>query len=128
MHPRICKPILANTIIKTRDITKGSIYEQKKKCGHKNCKCYTGKLHTTKLLSFNEKGKTRLIPLTKYSILELSEIERQVKEYQRFRKGRAKIVENFKQIISEINKLERSLLIDVNTKKGKNNDKKKSKR
>jgi len=104
---------LLNTIVKTKNITKGTIYNQKKKCGHKNCKCFTGQLHQTRLISFNEQGKTRLIPLTKYSMLELSKIERQVNEYQRFRKSRAKIVRHFKQLITEINKLEKSLLIEV---------------
>ena len=108
---------LLNTIVKTKNITKGTIYDQKKKCGHKNCKCFTGQLHQTRLISFNEQGKTRLIPLTKYSILELSKIERQVKEYQHFRKSRAKIVRYFKQLTTEINMLEKNLLIDVIPKK-----------
>lgn len=34
-------------IANTKDITKGSIYNQKKKCGHKNYKCATGQLHQT---------------------------------------------------------------------------------
>ena len=104
---------LSGAIIKSKTITKGTIYNQRKKCGHKKCKCYTGQLHETKVISFNEQGKTRLIPLTKYSILELSKIERQVKEYQQFRKSRAKIVRHFKQLIAEINKLEKILLIEV---------------
>lgn len=120
-------PNQLENILSSKTLIKGSICEKRRKCGNPRCRCAHGELHSTKILSFSDGGKSHIIHLSKYSILELSEIERQVKEYQRFRKSRAKIVENFKQIISEINKLERSLLIDVNTKKGKNNDKKKSK-
>ena len=115
-------------IVNTKDITKGSIYNQKKKCGHKNCKCARGQLHQTRVLSFNENGKTHLIPLTKYSINELYKIEWQVKKYQDFRRSRAKIVKHFKQLTEEINKLEQVLLIEIDSMKGKTNDKKKSKR
>ena len=108
-------------IAKAKEITKGTIYNQKKKCGHKNCKCAAGQLHQTRVLSFNEHGKTRLIPLTKYSINELYKIEWQVKEYQRFRKSRAEIVQHFNHLITEINKLENNLRVEVTpNKKGKN--------
>jgi hypothetical protein len=118
---------LSTDITAAKKITKGTIYDQRRKCGHKKCRCFAGQLHETKVISFNEKGKTRLISLTKHSTLELSRIEQQVAEYQRFRKSRAKIVRYFKQLIAEINKLERSLLIGVDSMKGKHNGKKKTK-
>lgn len=108
---------LASKIISTRFITKGTIYNQKKKCGNKNCKCSRGELHTTRVLSFSHYGKTILKPLTKYSIIELSKIEKQVQNYQRYRRSRAEIVHYFKLLIAEINKLEKNLLIEIAPKK-----------
>lgn len=70
------------------------------------------------VLSLSHKGKTRLIPLTKYSGAELMKIRKAVKEYQGFRYNRAKAVRQFKRLITEINKLERNLLREAASKKG----------
>ena len=113
---------LVARILKIKYIAKGSIYDQKKKCGNKNCKCARGKLHSTKLLSFSHEGKTHLIPLTKYSIFELYRIEKQVKYYRQFRSYRARIVRDFKLFMEEVNKLEKGLLIEVSAKKGGEDD------
>ena len=98
-------------------ITKGSVYIQKKKCGNPNCKCAKGDLHCSNTLSMSHQGKTRLIPLTKYTITEVTEIKKQVRSYQSFRYNRAQVVHCFKILIAEINKLEQNLLIEV-PKKG----------
>lgn len=112
---------LLNTIINTNAITKDTIYNQKKKCGNKNCKCTRGKLHHTKILSLSHESKTRLIPLTKFTFIELSRIEHQVRYYQRFRRARAEITRYFNTLLAEINKLGQNLLIEVAPKKGENN-------
>lgn len=101
-----------------KTIVKGTIYTQRKKCGNPNCRCARGELHTARILSFSHEGKTRLIPLTKYSIIEIMELERQVKSYQSFRHNRARIVHCFKGLIEEINKLESALLVEITAKKG----------
>lgn len=108
-------------LLKAKNIIKGTIYTQKKKCGNPNCKCASGTPHCAKILSCSYYGKTRLIPLTKYSDIELIEIEKQVKWYQKFRNNRAKVVSYFKQLITEINNLEKNILIEVDLKKGGHN-------
>ena len=110
---------LSNKVLSTKIMTKGTVYNQKKKCGNINCKCFDGKFyHTTKLLSFSHYGKTVLIPLTKYTMFELARIEKQVRDYQQFRRIRAEIICYFKLLIAEINKLEKNLLTEVDSKKG----------
>lgn len=104
-------------MISAKDITKGSVYIQKKKCGNPICKCAKGDLHRSNLLSMSHQGKTRLIPLTKYTITEVTKIKRQVKIYQRFRYNRAQVVHCFNLLMAEINKLEQNLLTEV-PKKG----------
>jgi len=119
---------LLEEILATKAIIKGTVYKQKKKCGNPNCKCARGKLHTANILSFSEEGRTRLIPLTKYSTFEFSKIRAQVQSYQQFRKARSEIVYYFKLIMAEINKLEKSLKMEVPTKKGEDSGTEKRKR
>lgn len=112
-------------LLKAKNIVKGTIYIQKKKCGSPNCKCARGNLHCAKILSRSYHGKTCLISLAKYSDIEVIEIERQVKWYQEFRYNRAKIVNYFKQLVSEINSLEKNILVELTSKKGVNNGREK---
>ena len=104
-------------ILETRHMIKGTIYTQKKRCGNARCKCARGELHCATMLSLSHLGKTRLIPLTKYSEVELMKIRKAVKQYQAFRHNRAEAAGDFKRLIVEINKLERNLLIEVAPKK-----------
>ena len=109
---------LLEEILATKTIIKGTVYKQKKKCGNPNCKCARGKLHTANILSFSEEGRTRLIPLTKYTTNEFSKIRAEAQNYQQFRRARAEIVHYFKLLLGEINKLEQSLLLVVPARKG----------
>ena len=119
---------LISIILSKNSLIKGTIYNQKKKCGNPNCKCARGELHITKLLSFSDKGKTKLIPLTKYSYDELLKIRQKVKSYQQFRKSRAEIVKKFKLLIRYINELETNLKTEILMKKGEKNGKKRPKK
>ena len=119
---------LLSIILSKNSLIKGTIYDQKKKCGNPNCKCARGELHITKLLSFSDKGKTKLIPLTKYSYDELLKIRQKVKSYQQFRKSRAGIVKKFKLLIRYINELETNLKTEILMKKGEKDGKKRPKK
>ncbi len=112
---------LAEKIISAKLATKGTICEKKRKCGNPNCRCAKGELHTTKILSFSHKGKSRILHLSKYTDLELSKLEKQVKDYQQFRINRAKIAHYFKLLIREINRMEQHILIEV-ARPGKGGD------
>lgn len=118
---------LISIILSKNSLIKGTIYNQKKKCGNPNCKCVNGELHITKLLSFSDKGKTKLIPLTEYSYDELLKIKQKVKSYQQFRKSRAEIVKRFKLLIRYINELETNLKTEILIKKGEKDGEKRTK-
>ncbi len=104
---------LLKIIIDTQLVTKGTICEKRRKCGHARCKCSGGELHVTKILSFSHKGKSRIIHLSKYTEKDLSRLERQVKDYQRFRKSRARLVYYFKLLIREINRMEQNISMEA---------------
>jgi hypothetical protein len=51
---------------------RGSIYELQTKCGKPNCYCArTPRRHTSLMLSFSYKGKTRLVPIRTEQIPEI---------------------------------------------------------
>jgi hypothetical protein len=86
-------------------LMKGTVYEQKRKCGKPGCHCATGELHTSMILSRSEEGRTKLaaIPsgfLTDYQIL--------TNRYQRFRRARARLGQIYKTMIELIDQLEES--------------------
>jgi len=114
---------LSNNVMAPRSLVKGTIYENKKKCGNPLCRCATaGYRHSTRLLSFSHQGKTHIISLGKYSKTELSKLEKQVQEYQSFRKARAEIVSTMETLVEQINELERVIVVDIESirKRGKN--------
>jgi len=123
---RLLSSLLAE-VIESKPMIKGTVCDLRRKCGNKNCKCAHGEPHSTRILSSSHNGKTRLLCLTKYPILELSKIERQVKSYQQFRRNRAELVHSFNMLLAEINKLEQNLLVGVPPKKGEFNGKRKRK-
>jgi hypothetical protein len=47
---------------------RGSLIELRRRCGKPNCHCAKGRPHTTPALSFSEKGKTRILTLSKAEI------------------------------------------------------------
>ena len=118
---------LSAEVLVSKPMTKGTVCDLKRKCGNKTCKCAHGEPHSTKVLSSSHNGKTRLLCLTKYPILQLSKIERQVKSYQQFRRNRAELVHSFNMLLAEMNKLEQSLMVEVVPKKGEFDGKRKRK-
>jgi len=115
---------LSEKLVSSRSLVKGTIYENKKKCGNPVCRCAKGgALHTTRLLSFSHQGKTRIISLGKYSDLKLLSLEKQVQDYQNFRKARAEIVESMASVLKKINELEQWIRVDIkSTRKGGKDD------
>ena len=67
------------------DIIKGSIYEMKRFCGKKNCRCIkTNTPHKSLFLSFRYNGKTNLIPIKKEQI---PEIKKKIRNYKELKKA-----------------------------------------
>jgi len=62
-----------------------------------------------KVLNLSHKGKTRTISLAGYSILDLQRTEKQVANYQVFRRTRAEIVSLCNDLLKRVNAIEESL-------------------
>ena len=95
-------------LLALRQLVKGSVYDLHTRCGKPSCHCASdeGLLHTSTVLSWSERGKTRLrtLPAGKRSRF------RQLTEnYRRFRQARAALVKLHRQMVANIDHLERAL-------------------
>ncbi len=84
-------------------MVKGTVYEQRRKCGKPNCRCRTGKGHATMVLSRSEEGRTKLVSIPEGQLKELKILSRR---YQRFRRSRVRLGQIYKKMLSLIDALE----------------------
>jgi hypothetical protein len=91
-----------------RDVlVKGTVYEQRRKCGKATCHCATGEPHRSTILSRSEGGRTRLMAIRSG---HLKDVQLLTGRYQRFRRARARLGQIYKTMISLIDQLEKSRL------------------
>ena len=94
---------LAPILSEHRPMVKGSVYRMERKCGKPNCHCATGEPHSSMVLSWSEGGRTRLLSVPEK---RLDELKQMTKQYQRFRKARARLVELHKKMLDVVNRIE----------------------
>jgi hypothetical protein len=97
-------------LLPLRHLLKGSIYDLKTRCGKPSCHCAApqGPLHTSTVLSWSERGKTRLRTLPAGDTAHLRHL---AEDYRRFRHNRAALVKLHGQILAAIDRLQRALLL-----------------
>jgi hypothetical protein len=96
---------LVPVFLERHPIVKGTVYEQRRKCGKPNCACASGEPHRTMILSRSEGGRTRLISIPPG---RLGELERLTGRYQCFRRARARLGRLYQQMIELLDQLEAS--------------------
>jgi hypothetical protein len=96
-------------LLPLRQLLKGSVYELKTRCGKPSCHCAApnGPLHSSPVLSWSERGKTRLRTLPAGDTPHLRHL---AENHRRFRQDRAALVKFHRQILLVIDRLERALL------------------
>ena len=96
-------------LLPLRQLLKGSVYELKTRCGKPTCHCASpaGPLHAATVLSWSERGKTRLRSLSARDTTHLRQL---AENHRRFRQDRAALVKLHRQILLGIDRLERALL------------------
>ena len=85
-------------------LVKGTVYEMARKCGKSSCACARGELHRSMVLSWSNKGKTRLMSIPHERLMEL---RGKSEEYQRLRGARAKVAAISKKMLAAIDQIER---------------------
>jgi hypothetical protein len=89
-----------------RDVlVKGTVYEQRRKCGKPTCRCASGELHSSMVLSRSEEGRTKLMVVPSGHLKDLQLL---TERYQRFRRARARLGQIYKTMVSLIDQLEES--------------------
>ncbi len=95
-------------LLPLRQLVKGSVYELQTRCGKPSCHCASdqGPLHTSTVLSWSERGKTRLRTLPPG---ERARFQQLTDDYRRFRQARAALVKLHRRMLAHIDRLEKAL-------------------
>ena len=96
-------------LLPLRQLLRGSVYQLKTRCGKPSCHCASpkGPLHSSTVLSWSERGSTRLRTLPAGDIAHLRHL---AENHRRFRQDRAALVKIHRRILLAIDHLERALL------------------
>lgn len=84
-------------------MVKGTVYQQRRKCGKPNCICTRGQLHESMMLSWSQDGRTRLKAIAKGDVQEVRIL---TERYRRFRAARARLGRVYKNMVELIDELE----------------------
>lgn len=71
---------------RSNPMVQGSFYLLRRKCGKPNCRCATGELHATYVLTRSEQGKDRLYTVPKE---QRAHVRKWAAEYRRYQRARA---------------------------------------
>ncbi len=94
------------SVFAERDVlAKGTVYEQRRKCGKPTCRCANGELHSSMVLSRSEDGRTKLMIVPSGHLKDLQLL---TERYQRFRRARARLGQIYKTMTLLIDQLEES--------------------
>jgi hypothetical protein len=103
--PRLAQEIveLVPVLMERQPLVKGTVYQQRRKCGKPNCACATGDPHRTMILSRSQEGRTRLVSIPQGRLVELQVL---TERYQRFRRVRARLGQIYQKMLWLIDELE----------------------
>lgn len=95
-------------LLPLRQLLKGSVYQLQTRCGKPSCHCASdqGPLHSSTVLSWSERGKTRLRTLPPG---ERARSRQLTENYRRFRQARATLVKLHRRMLASLDQLEKTL-------------------
>jgi hypothetical protein len=96
---------LVSVFAKRDVLVKGTVYEQRRKCGKPTCRCASGEPHSSMILSRSEDSRTRLMAVRRRHLKDLQLL---TERYQRVRRARARLGQIYKTMFSLIDRLEES--------------------
>ena len=99
---------LVESLLQTRELLKGSVYELQTRCGKPSCHCAApdGPRHSTPVLSWSDQGRTQLRSLPAKEVDRLGHL---TENYRHFRQARAALGKLQRRILTTIDRLEKAL-------------------
>ena len=86
----------------------GSFYLLRRKCGKPNCRCATGQLHASYVLTRSEAGKDRLYTVPKD---QRAQVRKWAAEYRRYQRARAVLVKRHLHVLSLVDQMAEQRLL-----------------
>jgi hypothetical protein len=82
---------------RAQPMVQGSFYLLRRKCGKPNCRCATGPLHASWVLTRSQAGKDRIysVPMD-----QRAQVRRWALEYRRYQRARAALVKALPQLLA----------------------------
>ena len=78
-------------------MVQGSFYLLRRKCGKPNCRCATGPLHASWVLTRSEAGQDRIYSVPK---VQRAQVRRWALEYRRYQRARAALAKAHPQLLA----------------------------
>jgi hypothetical protein len=78
-------------------MVQGSFYLLRRKCGKPNCRCASGQLHASWVLTRSEAGKDRIYSVPK---AQRAQVRRWALEYRRYQRARAALAKAHPQLLA----------------------------
>ena len=82
---------------RTQPMVQGSFYLLRRKCGKPNCRCATGQLHASWVLTRSEAGQDRIYSVPKE---QRAQVRQWALEYRRYQRARAALVKAQPQLVA----------------------------
>ena len=97
-------------------MVRGSFYLLRRKCGKPNCRCATGQLHATYVLTRSEQGKDRLYTVPKE---QRAQVRKRAAEYRRHQRARAVLAKRHARLLALVDEMaDKRLLVWPQKKEG----------
>jgi hypothetical protein len=94
---------------RSQPMVQGSFYRLRRKCGKPNCRCVSGQLHGTWVLTRSEEGKDRLYTVPPD---QRARVRQWAAEYRRYQRARAALVKRHQRLLSLVDQMaEQRLLV-----------------
>lgn len=101
---------------RSNPMVQGSFYLLRRKCGKPNCRCASGSLHASWVLTRSEQGKDRLYPVPKD---QRARLRQWAAEYRRYHRARVLLVKGHWQLLALADQIaEQRLLVWPEKKPG----------
>jgi hypothetical protein len=93
---------------RSQPMVQGSFYLLRRQCGKPNCRCATGLLHPTYVLTRSEQGRDRLYTVPKD---QRAQLRQWAAEYRRYQRARAVLVKGHLHLLGLVDQIGQQRLL-----------------